>query len=89
LSATDEGGDGPSGADEHADGIEVNEMEREERYEKELVVHLDRSQFVAETSRPVTRARLSHRVIVGLWVLRVVVCLLSAMVIYAFVAELH
>jgi hypothetical protein len=88
LSAIEEGG-GPAGADEHAEGNEVNQAEREERDETELGAHLDRSQFVAETSRPVPRARLTKRVTVGLWVLRVVVCLLSAMIIYTFVAELH
>lgn len=89
MSATEEGGGGPAGADEHAAGTEVNQAEREERDETELGVHLDRSQFVAETSRPLPRARLSNRVIAALWFLRVVVCLLSAMVIYTFVADLH
>jgi hypothetical protein len=51
--------------------------------------HLDRSQLVAATSLPVPRARLSRKVTIALWVLRVVVCLLSAMVIYTFVVELH
>ena len=88
MSAIEEGG-GPAGADARVEGNEVNQAEREERDETELGAHLDRSQFVAETSHPVPRARLSNRVIVGLWVLRVVVCLLSAMVIYTFVAELH
>jgi hypothetical protein len=61
----------------------------QERAEDELIMHLERDQFVAETSRPVPRAPLSARVRAGLWALRVFVVLVSLMVIYTFVGNLH
>jgi hypothetical protein len=55
----------------------------------ELIMHLERDQFVAETSRPVTRATLSPRATAALWALRVFVVLVSLMVVYTFIAQLH
>jgi hypothetical protein len=60
-----------------------------ERREDELIMHLERDQFVAETSRPVPRAALSRAAKAGLWALRVFVVLVSLMVIYTFVDQLH
>jgi hypothetical protein len=60
-----------------------------EHPEDELIVHLERDQTVAETSRPVPRAVLSSRVIAGLWALRIFVVLVSLMVIYTFIDQLH
>jgi hypothetical protein len=60
-----------------------------ERFDDELVMDLERDQFVAETSRPVARASLSPRATAGLWALRVFVVLVSLMVIYTFFYELH
>ena len=60
-----------------------------ERAEDEVIMHLERDQFVAETSRPVPRVVLGRRVAAGLWVLRVFVVLVSVMVIYTFVDQLH
>ncbi len=57
--------------------------------EDELIMHLERDQFVAETSRPIPRAVLSARVTAGLWALRVFVVLVSLMVIYTFIDQLH
>jgi hypothetical protein len=54
----------------------------------ELIMYLEPDQFVAETSRPVPRARLSPRAIAGLWALRVFVVLVSLMVIYTFIEQL-
>jgi hypothetical protein len=59
------------------------------RLEDELIMHLERDQFVAETSRPVPRAALSKGARAGLWTLRVFVVLVSLMVIYTFVDQLH
>jgi hypothetical protein len=50
---------------------------------------LDRGQLVAETSRPVPRAVLSPRAKFGLWALRAFVILVSLMVIWTFVGQLH
>ena len=50
---------------------------------------LERDQFVAETSRPVPRAALGARATAGLWALRVFVVLVSLMVIYTFIDQLH
>jgi len=60
-----------------------------ERFDDELVMDLERDQFVAETSQPVARARLSARATAGLWALRVFVVLVSLMVIYTFFYQLH
>jgi hypothetical protein len=55
----------------------------------ELIMHLERDQFVAETSRPVAAAVLRRRSIVALWGLRVFAVAVSLMVIYTFIAALH
>lgn len=54
-----------------------------------LVMYLERDQFVAETSKPVARAALSWRTTAALWALRVFVVLVSLMVLYTFVSQLH
>jgi hypothetical protein len=59
------------------------------RGEDELIMNLERDQFVAETSRPVPKAALGRYTEAGLWALRVFVVLVSAMVIYTFVDQLH
>ncbi len=69
--------------------IPEQDLQREERFEDELIMHLERDQFVAETSRPVPRAHLSATARVGLWALRVFVVLVGLMVIYTFIDQLH
>ncbi len=56
--------------------------------EQELVMFLERDQLVADKSRPLERLPLSGRMSVALWVLRVFVVVVSAMVIYTFVSQL-
>ena len=76
----------------HTSQVEVipeQDLQREERFEDDLIMHLERDQFVAETSRPVPRARLGARATTGLWVLRTFVVLVGAMVIYTFISQLH
>jgi hypothetical protein len=72
-------------------GSFINErnLQWQERFEDELIMHLERDQFVAETSRPVPRATLGPRATAGLWALRVFVVLVSLMVIYTFIDQLH
>jgi hypothetical protein len=65
------------------------QAEAREHASDQLIMHLERDQFVAETSRPVARAALSARTIAALWALRVFVVLVSLMVIYTFVEQLH
>lgn len=60
-----------------------------ERSSNEPILHLERGQLVAETSRPVPRAVLSARAVAGLWVLRAFVILVSLMVICTFIDQLH
>jgi hypothetical protein len=60
-----------------------------QRAEEDLIVHLERDQTVAETSKPVAPAELSSRVVAGLWALRIFVVLVSLMVIYTFIDQLH
>ena len=51
-------------------------------------MHLERDQFVAETSRPVPPAPLGARASAALWALRVFVILVRLMVIYTFIDQL-
>jgi hypothetical protein len=69
--------------------IAEQDLQAQERAEDELVLHLERDQFVAETSRPVPRAPLGARTRAALWALRVFVVLVGAMVIYTFLEQLH
>jgi len=80
----------PLSGDAHT-GHDISEqdLQAQERAEDELIMHLERDQFVAETSRPVPRAPLSARASAGLWALRVFVVLVSLMVIYTFLDQLH
>jgi hypothetical protein len=55
----------------------------------ELIMHLERDQFVAATSVPLPRAHLGARATAGLWALRIFVVLVSVMVIYTFIDQLH
>ena len=57
--------------------------------EPELIMNLEPDQLVLETLHPVPRARLSRGAVLGLWALRIFSIVLSAMVIYAFIASLH
>jgi hypothetical protein len=69
--------------------IHEQDVQARERLQDELIMDLERDQFVAETSRPVPRALLSPRAKAGLWGLRVFVVLVSLMVIYTFIDQLH
>jgi len=69
--------------------IREQNLQSQERFEDELIMHLERDQFVAETSRPVAPASLSRRSILALWALRVFVILVSLMVIYTFFYQLQ
>jgi hypothetical protein len=69
--------------------IAESDLQAQERHEDELIMHLERDQFVAETSRPVPHAPLSARARAGLWALRVFVVIVSLMVIYTFAQQLH
>ena len=60
-----------------------------ERFDDELVMDLERDQFVSETSRPVPPSLLSRRTILALWALRVFVVIVSLMVIYTFFYQLR
>jgi len=81
ASAIDDAHQGPA--------LREQDIQTQERLEDDLIMHLERDQFVVETSRPVPRARLSARAIAGLWALRVFVVLVSLMVIYTFIDQLH
>lgn len=61
----------------------------DEHFEDETIVHLERDQFVAETSRPVARAPLGPRVSAALWALRLFAVVVSLMVVYTFIRQLH
>ncbi|HMD57259.1 MAG TPA: hypothetical protein VKG82_07290 [Solirubrobacteraceae bacterium] len=76
--------DAPNGS-----AIRERDLQPQERLEDDLIMHLERDQFVAQTSRPVPRAVLSARATAGLWALRVFVVLVSLMVLYTFIDQLH
>jgi hypothetical protein len=69
--------------------IREQDLQARERSQDGLIMDLERDQIVAATSRPVPRATLHPRAIVGLWALRVFVVLVSLMVIYTFINQLH
>ena len=73
----------------HTAPLLPREGQRPEQVEDELIMHLERDQFVTETSRPVPRASLSARATRALWALRVFVVLVGLMVIYTFFHQLH
>jgi hypothetical protein len=54
----------------------------------DLGCYLEHDQFVADTERPVPRAQLSTRAAAALWVLRVFVIIIGAMVLYSFFSAL-
>ena len=58
------------------------------QHDEILPNYLEADQLAAETSRPVPRAKLSRKVTIALWALRVFVVLASAMVIYVFISNL-
>jgi hypothetical protein len=74
---------------QQASSVEEQDLEAEERFEDDLIMHLERDQFVAETSRPVSRAVLSGRATAALWALRIFVVIVSLMVIYTFIDQLR
>lgn len=59
-----------------------------DREREELVMYLERDQLTSDTGRPVAPALLSSRVRIGLWALRVFALVVSAMVVYTFIAQL-
>jgi hypothetical protein len=61
---------------------------RGEQPAPELIAHLEPAQLVSETFRALPRARLSARVTVGLWALRIFAVAVSAMVVYTFIERL-
>jgi hypothetical protein len=69
--------------------ISEAELQSHERLEDELIMHLERDQFVAETSRPVARAPLGARTKAALWALRLFVVIVGLMVVYTFIAQLR
>jgi hypothetical protein len=69
--------------------IREADIQSQERLEDELVMYLERDQYVAETSRPVPQAILSARAHAALWALRAFVVIVSLMVTYAFISQLH
>ena len=74
---------------QHQPPVAARDVQPQERYEDELIMHLERDQFVAETSRPLPPAALTPRIVAALWALRVFVTVVGLMVIYRFVDQLH
>jgi len=56
---------------------------------EQLIMFLEQEQFVSDRALPVAPARLSERAKAALWLLRIFAVIVSGMVIYTFVAQLH
>ena len=54
-----------------------------------LIEFLEADQLVSDTSRRLPRANLSRRAELGLWALRIFAVIMSVLVIYTFVSQLH
>ena len=57
--------------------------------EEELIMFLERDQLVSDRSKPVARAPLGRGATRALWALRIFALVVSFMVIYTFIAQLH
>jgi len=75
----------PTPATDQPDRPEPTEPSKDE----ELIMFLERDQFVSDRSKPVARAHLGRGASHALWALRIFVLVVSAMVIYTFIAQLH
>lgn len=62
-------------------------MTEEER--QRLIEYLEADQLVSDTSRRLPRAQVSRRTGAGLWALGAFALVLSVLVIYTFVSQLH
>ena len=65
--------------DEHRRHIYLGEPD------EDLIDGLEPDQLVAAMDRPVSRRLLSPAVAAGLWILRILLLLVTALVVYAFV----
>ena len=72
---------------------DTNQTDRPSRTEtsegEELIMYLERDQLVSDRSKPVARAPLGRRATQALWALRIFAIVVSFMVIYTFIAQLH
>lgn len=57
--------------------------------QEEFVGYLERDQLETETDKHVPRVQLSLGAQAGLWALRIFVVIVSVMVIYTFISQLH
>jgi hypothetical protein len=80
---------GPAAVEAGPAAVEAGPAAVEAAPENELIMHLERDQFVAETSRPVARATLGRYAVPALWALRVFAVTVSAMVVYTFITQLN
>jgi hypothetical protein len=60
-----------------------------QRHDEELITFLEHEQLVSDRSMAVPPAPLSGRAKAALWILRVFALIVSFMVIYTFVIQLH
>jgi hypothetical protein len=75
----------PTPATDQIDPPEPTEPSEHE----ELVMFLERDQLVSNRSKPVARAHLGRGANIALWALRIFVLVVSFMVIYTFIVQLH
>ena len=60
-----------------------------QRHDDELIMFLEQEQLVSDRSIAVPPARLGGHAKAALWILRVFALIVSFMVIYTFVVQLH
>ena len=70
-------------------GPQARNQQREPREGEELITFLEQEQLVSDRSIAVPPARLSGRTRAALWALRIFTLIISLMVIYTFVSQLH
>jgi hypothetical protein len=65
-----------------------HDLPRRSEYDEEIVMFLERDQLMADRRRPLPPAGIGRRAHAALWVLRIFVLVVGAMVIYTFCAQL-
>jgi len=66
---------------------EIN-YQPEGHHDSELIDSLEPDQLVAAVAKPLPRLRVSRPVRIALWVVRIFVLIITALVVYTFVVKL-
>lgn len=78
----------PEHAHEHHGRLRHHGHHQPDDYHEELIMFLERDQFVADRQRPLAPANIDSRAKAALLALRIFVLIVGAMVVYTFLAQL-